>query len=84
MGKDQKVDARNQKDSTKDIIKIFSPSNAKEDSKFVFEKSSNPWLLQHRPSNKGFLAWFFIKINWMKGLSRTKNWYAIYPIILDF
>ena len=49
---------------TKDVIKyiilqIFMLSNAQEDSKFIFEKISNPLWVQHRPSNKEFLAWFF-------------------------
>ena len=42
-GRDKKVDTRNQKGSTKYIFyQIFSPSDTQEDSKFVFEKNSNP------------------------------------------
>ena len=45
-GDGQKVDARNQKDITKYILyQILSPSDTQEDSKFVFEKSSNPLRL---------------------------------------
>ena len=39
----KKVDARNRKGSKKYLIwSLFSPSNSQEDSKFVFEKNSNP------------------------------------------